>query len=441
MCPLAKLLLGHGAIVSGSDMNQSDAVKELSFAGAQVAVGHAARNIPEPVDLIVITAALGADNPELAAARRRGLTCIKYAQLLGQLMNTRRGVAVAGTHGKSTTSAMVTTIFRRAGLDPSFLIGAVVPELGGASGTGSGDFFIAEACEFDRSFLNLHPQYAAILNAEADHLDCYGSHEKIMEAYGVFARQVSSDGAILVNHEDRHAMKAAAGAPAPLRTFGLTPEATYYPKNLEADLGRFRFDLCRKGGTLTPVALQIPGRHTVYNALAAAALAVEAGIEPAPIGEALSAFAGIERRMELIAQTGGITLLDDYAHHPTEIQVTLRAARDRYQPKRIFTVFQPHQHSRTRIFLDDFARSFGLTDVVIVPDIYFVRDSEAERTRIGAADLVERIHSQGGEAVYMSGFDEIVAYLQRTLQSGDLSITMGAGDVWKVAHELARKLG
>jgi len=437
----AAVLLRQGAVVSGSDRLASAATAKLSEAGATVRIGQDPANLPDALDLVVVSAAIDEANPELCEARRRGCRIIKYAQLLGQLMQDHVGVAVAGTHGKSTTTAMTAFILRQAGLDPTFVIGAGVDQLGGGSGLGEGPHFVVEACEFDRSFLHLSPKLAAILNIEEDHLDCYSGLAQIVEAFAAFASRVPRDGVVIANYEDRAVTTALASASASIERFGFERGADWQAERLESRRGCFAFDIVHRGDCLGRVQLSIPGRHHVGNALAAGALAWHCGADAEAITAALGAFRGARRRLTHRGEAQGVVILDDYAHHPTEIQVTLRAAKDAYQPERMWVVFQPHQHSRTRFLLNDFARSFGLADVVVVPDIYFVRDSHMERERIGSRDLVERIRANGGEAVYLPDFEQIATYLTSRLKPGDLVITMGAGDVWKIADELVRRLG
>ena len=441
MRALAKMLILRGAKVSGSDSIASAAMDGLAAAGASVAIGQRAENLPDGCDLVVYSAAIHEANPELVAAKERGLEILKYSQMLGRLMSDRQGVAIAGTHGKSTTTAMVAFALSRMGLDPSFVVGAVVEQLGGPSGVGRGRHFVAEACEFDRSFLNLSPTLAAILNIEEDHLDCYQDLPAIVEAFRAFAAKVPPHGVLVINGEDRDAVAAARDAVAEVVTFGLSDECAWRAWNLTSNRGRFRFDVLVGGKRFCRLALQTPGMHSVYNALAAAALLHHAGLDPRQIARAIGEFAGVHRRMTIKAQLGGVTVVDDYAHHPTEVQVTLRAIRDFFSPERIWCVFQPHQHSRTRFLLKDFARSFGSADKVLVPDIFFVRDSEREKEHISAADLAAQVRLNGGDAMYLGGFEAITDHLRNNLVPGDLVVTMGAGNVWEVADEIVCWLG
>lgn len=436
----ALVLMRRGATVSGSDASASSETARLVKAGAKIAIGQRKENVPDPVDLVVYSAAIKPDNAELAEARRRGCEAIKYSDLLGRLMRGREGIAIAGTHGKSTTTGLTAFALQRAGRDPSFVVGAMVDQLGGSSGVGDGSHFVVEACEYDRSFLHLAPKFAAILNVEEDHLDCYRDLQDIIQAFSQFASLLPPDGVLVVNGESRAAMASAHQCASTIETFGFGPGMTWQAVDARVEGGCFRFGIARNGEVLAETHLQIPGRHNVANALAGAALCWHGGVPMDLIARILPEYHGAQRRLTLRGLVNGVTVLDDYAHHPTEIQVTLRAARERYQPKRLWVVFQPHQHSRTRFLLADFARSFAQADVVVVPDIYFVRDSESERNRVTAGDLVDRIHLNGGVAEYQGSFEAIVDKLAQTVEPGDVVLTMGAGDVWHVADDLVANL-
>jgi len=440
MSGLAAVLLHHGACVSGSDRNAGAILRRLERSGARVTSTQSAESVPADADLIVASAAIPPDHPELVAARRRGLHVIKYAQLLGALMGQRDGLAIAGTHGKSTTTAWLAFALRRAGLDPSFVVGAECEQLGGGSGVGEGRHFLAEACEYDRSFLHLRPKAAAVLNIEEDHLDYYGDLNAICDAFAQFVELLPPDGLLVSNAHDPRCQQVRAGCAAKVETFGWTARATWSALNLRAPRGLYEFTLMHGSRRLGRVALGIPGRHNVLNALAVVALARFAGVPWDVLVDALGEFRGARRRLELRGELQGVRVADDYAHHPTEIRATLRAARERYQPRRLWCVFQPHQHSRTRFLLEDFARSFAAAERVIVPDIYFVRDSERERALVSAADLVQRINAAGGCAVHLPQTGDIVDLLLREAQAGDLVLTMGAGDIYKVADELVARL-
>ena len=438
---LTELLNHHGAKVSGSDCLSSPATEKLKHLRIPVAMGHRPDHVPDHTDILVVSAAIRPDNPEVLEAKQRGIPVMKYAQMLGTCMKGLRSAAVAGTHGKSTTTALIAYILRCAGIDPTFVVGASTEQLGGSAAVGDSDVFIAEACEYDRSFLNLSPKIGVILNIEEDHLDCYKDLGQIEEAFHSFASLIPADGLLVSKEEDRSAKRASQGIEATTTTFGLSKRAHWQGTNLTSELGRFKFDVIFDGQRYGSFALRIGGTHNVYNALAAICVCHHLGVKAEQMAPALLSFSGPQRRLSFKASLSGITVMDDYAHHPTEIQVTLKAAREMVQPKRIWCVFEPHQHSRTRFLLKDFAASFGNADFVVVPDIYFVRDSEAERESICSKDLVNHIIAHGGRAVYLGKFSQIAKHLKSKLEPGDLVITMGAGKVWEIADEIVRWLG
>ncbi len=439
MSGVAALLHDLGATVSGSDLSSFDGMGSLVSRGVRVFVGHEDGQLGRDVDMVVVSAAIPESNPELRAARRGGLPILKYAELVGALSAVHKGVAIAGTHGKSTTTGMTAYLFRQAGLSPSFLIGARSPQLGGSSGAGTGPHFIVESCEFDRSFLHLHPHQAAILNIETDHLDCYHDLEEIVDAFAQFAARVDSQGVVLCNGENDSATRAASAATARVETFGFSEGVDWRAVNLRSDNGRFAFEIELRGSRLLSTHLAIAGRHNVANALAAVALAYHAGAEPERVAEALPTFQGVDRRMTWRGEGRGLTVVDDYAHHPTEIRVTIEAIRNRYHPKRLWVVFQPHQDSRTRYFMEEFAASFGNVDEVLIPDVYRARDRETSEGQPGSLELAERIGRGGIRARYFPALDMVADVLVHEVQDGDLVLTMGAGDVWKVADELVER--
>lgn len=440
MAGLAEYLLRRGARVSGSDMVATLHMARLAEHGARITRQQDAPSIPDDVDVVVASAAIPPEHPEIVEARRRGIEIIKYAEMLGRVMAAADGIAISGTHGKSTTSAWLTYVLRQAGLDPSYVIGATVPQLGGGSGAGAGVHFVAEACEYDRSFLNLHAQRAAILNIEEDHLDYYKDIDDIRAAFATFAGQIAASGLLIMHHDVvRH--DVATSARCRVETYGETSAATWALSNVRCERGCYTADVHHDGQMYGRIQAGIPGRHNLDNALAVAALAHDCGVPWDRIQSAVASFKGANRRLELRGQVRGVTILDDYAHHPTEIRVTLEAARARYNPKRLWCVFQPHQHSRTRFLLCDFASAFGQADRVVVPRIYFVRDTERDRQAVCAGDLADAICGNGGSARFVPEFGAIVDLLTRELAPGDVVVTMGAGTIWKVADELVQRLG
>ncbi len=429
MSGLARMVTQRGGRCTGSDIAESSTVRALRGDGISVSLDQSGAAIPRDADLLVISAAIGADHPELLEARRRGVQVLKYAQMLGQLMIGRRGVAIAGTHGKSSTTSMLAHVLIQCGLDPSVIVGANCAQIGGGARTGFSDLLIAEACEFDRSFHSLHPTHAAILNIEADHLDMYKSIDEIVEAFAVFARRLPQEGSLLIQHESPHRLEVTAGLDCEVQSVGF-----YYHADWRVGLKGREARLHHHGQPVMDWVSPMPGEHMAYNAAVAAVMARRAGADWPAIAEALGSFAGLDRRMQSLGEVRGVTVIDDYGHHPTEIDTTLRALRRHYRPQRLVCVFQPHQHSRTRFLMEQFAASFSEADIVIVPHIYFVRDSEQERQAVTAADLVDRLRQQDVTAMHLYPFEAIVEQLRLIVREGDLLVTMGAGDVWKVAR-------
>ncbi len=441
MCGAAKLLLHLGARVTGSDQTPFDAMGKLVEQGARISIGHDASLLSEAADLVVMSAAIPVTNPELIRARQRGLKVIKYAELLGLLMRERRGVAIAGTHGKSTTTAMSALVFAESGLKPSFVVGAHSHQLGGSSGVGDGPDFIVESCEFDRSFWHMYPHAAAILNIESDHLDFYKNLDDIVESFAEFAAHTDPDGLLVYNGRDPLARIAARRAQSRTESYAIEDGSSdWQAVNLSCDRGRYRFGVRYGGSNLFSTQLSIPGKHNVENALAAAALAFHAGAAPQRIASALEMFTGVTRRMTWRGEADGVTIVDDYAHHPTEIRVTIEAARRRYEPSRMWVVFQPHQHARTRLLMEDFATAFTGADEIIVPDIYGARESGAISEQNGSEELVTRICRNGGRARYLPALALAAEHVMQHVTPGDLVLTMGAGDIWKVADELVERI-
>jgi len=444
MSGLAKLLVGNKAIVSGSDMQSSAAVDKLCKLGADIKIGHAEENIPEEVEAVVISAAIDVDNPEIRKALQNGIKVYKYAEMLGEVMDSYRGIAISGTHGKSTSSGWLTVCLDRLGLSPNYLVGAEISQLGDSSGSGESDIFIAEACEYDRSFLNLYPSISCIGNIEADHLDYYSGNEEIVEAFSAFACNTRRGGTLVANGNDENVgkvlEKVSSGCDFNVVTFGLKSDCEVRADNIRYERELTSFDVMVRNENIGKASIQPGGEHNINNSLAVTAMGIAAGVNPEAMVGVLGEFSGIDRRVMLKGVENGITVIDDYAHHPTEIRASLEAIRQKYEPRRVWCVFQPHQYSRTRFLLDDFAQSFTLADVTIVPDIYFVRDSLEMKKHVNADILAERIRGQNSESVHIDGFGKICDYLMENVKPGDLVVTMGAGDVWKVADGYIRRL-
>ncbi len=447
MSGLARMLLARGARCSGSDMTRSDLTESLARDGVAVAFDQESGSLPDECDLVIASAAIRPDHPQLLEAQRRGLTVMHYAEALGRLMLGRTGVSIAGTHGKSTTTATLAHILIQCGLDPSFVVGATCSQIGGGARTGSAavpgtdrpGILLGEACEFNRSFHHHRPTLGVILNIEEDHLDIYGSLDAIIEAFHEFAAILpprDQGGYLLIAHEGAHRGVVAAGLECAVETIGFSTQADWV---VHFDPASHRVTLSRGGSEAASWIAPMPGEHNAYNSAVACVVAHRLGCAWDRITAAVESFAGVDRRLQRLGSRaipgGEVIVYDDYGHHPTEIDATLRALRAHEKPRRLVCVFQPHQHSRTRFLLEQFASSFSSADVVIVPHIYFVRDSEAEKQRVSAADLVDRLRQRGVQAMHLYPFEAIVEQLENVCRPGDLLVVMGAGPVWKVARQ------
>ncbi len=436
MSALAAALLESGAKVSGSDAVESDATGDLRAHGAIITVGHSAANLGNPPpDRVVVTAALQPDNEEWLEAQRLNVPIVKRAALLGQLMDTRRGVAVAGTHGKTTTSAMLAWALARAGRDPSYMVGSTIRGLSSGGHWGGGRDLVAEADEYDRSFLHLHPEVAIITNIETDHLEYYGSVEAIFGAFAEFALNIKRGGLLVLCGDDAGARKlgqelSEGSPPFRVQYYGSSSDALWRPGAIGANTqGGSDFTVLYNGSEAARVSLRIPGRHNVLNALGAIAALAELGIQPDQSAQLLHDFEGSGRRFEVKGEAWGVTVVDDYGHHPTEISATLAAARQRYPNRRLYLVFQPHTYTRTRDFLGDFAAALSEADRCIVTEIYASR--EHDTLGMSGRDIVQRM--TGANVEFAATLEEARDLLLDDLQPGDVLLTMGAGDITKLA--------
>lgn len=432
MSGLARMVRQLGATCTGTDRGDSPAIAALRDEGFDISFDQTGTALPEQLTLLVASAAIPEDHRELQKARDRNVPITRYAAMLGRVMDQRTGVAVAGTHGKSTTTSLLSHILIQSELDPSLIVGANCAQIGGGSRLGQSDILVAEACEYARSFHHLKPHHAIILNIEADHLDMYAGLDEIVQAFATFARGIHPDGSLLIQHELPQRMDVIAGLTCTVQTLGFAPQADW------------QISVHHKQATLqgrdTPEIswiMPMPGEHMAYNAAAAAVTAHRLGAQWSSITRAIESFTGLDRRMQRLGEIEGVTIIDDYGHHPTEIDTTLRALRSGYKPERLICVFQPHQHSRTRFLMEQFAASFGVADIVLVPEIYFVRDSEQERQQVRAADLVNRLRDRGVQAMHVDPIEAITDQLRLMTRPGDLVVTMGAGDVWRIGHELS----
>lgn len=437
MQAVARLLRGLGHTVAGSDMNDFEARPDLEEAGIVVYVGHNAAHITREIDEVIYSAAVPETNAEIQQAKKLGLPVRRRLEVVGELMQEKIGVAISGTHGKTTTTTMTTLILQAAGRNPTALIGAEVKTLKSNFIMGSGPVMVVEACEYDRSFMDLQPKIIALTNIEADHLDYYKNLEDIKSAFVDFVKLLPKDGVVIGNGDDANVREVVERACPPRVVWaGLEENNDIQAKDLEFVEGRLYFSV--NGARLH---LQVPGRHNVADAVMSWAIARELKIDDATIKHTLQdEFRGASRRFEIIGTTKGITFMDDYAHHPTEIHALLEGARQYFQGRRLLVVFHPHQYSRTRILLNDFAKSFHDADLVVVAPIYAVRDTEEDKKAISSEQLVEAINAISHNAKYAGDFSAIKEFMLGLVQPGDVIITLGAGQANVFGAELLEEL-
>jgi UDP-N-acetylmuramate--alanine ligase len=440
MSGIAEILADRGVVVTGCDLKPSAATDLLASRGIHVAIGHDPAHL-QGADMVVVTSAVQGPNVEVEAALRRGIPVVKRKEILGEMVNRKRAIGVSGTHGKTTTSAMVAVVLEEAGLDPTIIVGGMLRNLASNAKNGSGDFVVVEADEYDRSFHELHPEIAVITNVEADHLEYYGSFEAIVEAFRIFVAGVREGGAVIGCVDDPVVVKLLSGAPppsaavpaggggTPLRIirYGLSETAELRATNITYDERGSSFQVPGVGW----FRLFVPGEHNVRNALAAIAVARELGIKTEITTAALARFLGVDRRFQILGEYAGAIVVDDYAHHPTEIRATLAAARHGYPNRRIVALFQPHLYSRTRDFAREFGQSLLVADVALVAPIYAAREQPIEgitskliSDAVAGVEFLERTN------------EAIVDELRQRLQPNDLFITMGAGDVHQISEAL-----
>ena len=430
MSGAAAVLRARGIEVQGSDRNPT---------------GGAARDdtpLPADLDLVVYSAAIPADHPQRQAARERGLASCRYAELVGALMDDRVGICIAGCHGKTTTSGLLASALMHAGRDPSYIVGGRLTGTAGGARAGQGEHFVVESCEFDRSFHAHRPRIAVITNVDEDHLDYYADLAEIQESFRVFAALLPEDGLLVVNDAYAALFRGDARIRAPLESYGFSDDACWRCSPPEAVDGgsASRFVLARRDVELGSLLVPMSGRHNVLNATAAAAVLLSSGCSLPEVREALAAFRGVGRRQETVAQVGEITVLDDYGHHPVEIRATVRALRQRFEGRRLIVIFQPHQASRTRCLMKEFAAALAEADEVWLPPIYFARDSEEARRAVTSYDLAMHVGNEGGTALALEDLEAAIQHGVAHLRAGDVVVTMGAGNVDEVARGLAARL-
>lgn len=432
MSGIAEVLMNQGFCVQGSDLQGSAVTERLSSLGARVFVGHATEHI-EGADAVVISSAVRPDNPELRAARAAKIPVVPRALMLSELMRMRQGIAIAGTHGKTTTTSLVASILAEGGQDPTFVIGGRLTSVGANARLGLGEAFVAEADESDGSFLNLMPMLAVITNIDADHMETY-DHDlaKLKQAFIAFTQRLPFYGTAIVCLDDLGVREILPFISRPVITYGLHPEADVRAESLQADGLAMTFSLVREGRSPMPLRINLPGEHNVLNSLAAVCVALELGVRDESIARALSEFKGVGRRLqswgEVTFPSGSVELIDDYGHHPAEIKATVAAVRGAFPNRRLVLVFQPHRFSRTRDLFEDFVRVLGAVDALILTEVY-----AAGEQPLPAADgrtLARAVRQRGKvEPIFVESIDEVADALDALVQPGDVVMTMGAGSI------------
>ncbi len=432
MSGIAQMLLKDGCIVSGSDRASSPLTDKLSELGAKIHIGHNAENIDDTIDLVVYSAAIGNDNPERVRANELGIMQIDRAEMLGIIMKGYDcPIAISGTHGKTTTTGMLSHVFVECGKNPTITVGGELDIIHGNVHIGDKNFFIAEACEYHQSFLRFFPKVSVITNIEADHLDYFKDLDHIIETFRGLALLTPEDGAVIVNGEDENIRKAISGINRRIITFGANGDFDYSFTNLTHNgYNHYTFTVCKKGTPAGEIRLSVPGIHNVYDALAAFATADYLGIDPEDICDSLHHFGGTHRRFETRGIMGGVVVVDDYSHHPTEIKATLSTVRD-MKYNNVWCVFQPHTYTRTKTLFDDFVKVLTESGVnIIITDIYAAR--EKDTGLVSAQQLANAIPN----AVFKKTFDEAANFIKAQAKKGDIVLTMGAGDVYKIGDIL-----
>ncbi|MBP1177861.1 UDP-N-acetylmuramate--alanine ligase [Paenibacillus sp. PvR133] len=438
MSAIARVMLEMGYTVTGSDVVSQELTEKLAAKGAKIYIGHTPEHIAG-ADIVVYSTALSRDNVERVAAEELNIPTLHRSQMLARLLNERKGIAVAGAHGKTTTSSMIALVMERCNVDPTYIIGGEITNLGTNAKAGKSEFVVAEADESDGSFLQYHPWQGIVTNIEADHLENYdGDFNRLKSAYVQFLSQIRPDGAAIVCADDQNIREMLPQLQTRVITYGVEHEADYMATDIQLGDRRLSFTMSRKGTALGTIELSVPGKHNMYNAMATVISCLEAGIPFDQIAATIVEFHGAKRRFQVLGESNDILIIDDYAHHPTEIEATISAARA--TGKRIIAVFQPQRYSRTFFLLDAFSRAFSEASEVIITDIYSPA-GEKQIEGVHSSKLVDLIvQNSNANAIYLPTKEAVIEELKDRLQPGDLVLTMGAGDIWKAGDALARHL-
>jgi UDP-N-acetylmuramate--alanine ligase len=438
MSGIAELLLNLGYKVSGSDISPSDITRRLESLGGYIFKGHSEQQI-QKADVVVVSSAVSAENPEVVAAHKASIPVIPRAEMLAELMRLKYSVAIAGAHGKTSTTSIVATVLGKGGLDPTVVIGGKLKSIGSNALLGGGDFIVAEADESDGSFLKISPTIAVVTNIDREHLDFYRDLDHIKDVFLSFIEKIPFYGLAVLCLDNEPIQSLIPKIQKRFTTYGMSTQADFKARDVVFEGLKTRFTVDHLGTSLGRIILNLPGIHNVYNALASIAVGFELDIPFDVITSALQTAEGVQRRLEIKGEKRGITVVDDYGHHPTEIKATLQAARECWPDKRIAVVFQPHRYTRTRALFEDFTRAFYQSDLLVVLPIYAAGEKKIEGVKSEA--LFEEIQRHGHkDVVYMDGLETAVSHLKKILKANDILLTLGAGDVWKVGEMLLEVL-
>ncbi|MGD9219728.1 MAG: UDP-N-acetylmuramate--L-alanine ligase [Desulfobacterales bacterium] len=436
MSGIAELLLNLGYEVSGSDLQSSDITARLKALGGTIYKGHAAENIKE-ADVVVVSSAIDADNPEVQSAVQASIPVIPRAEMLAELMRLKYSIAIAGAHGKTSTTSIVASVLAQGGLDPTVVIGGKLKSIGSNAVLGEGDFIVAEADESDGSFLKFSPTIAVVTNIDKEHLDFYTDLDAIKTVFLNFLDRIPFYGLAVLCLDNEPIQELIPQLKKRYTTYGMSSQADFQIRDVEFSRQKSRFTVYHRGQKMGSIDLNLPGIHNVYNATASIAVGVELDVGFDQIKAALETVEGVQRRLEVKGETKGVTVIDDYGHHPTEIKVTLEAIEENWPDQRKVVVFQPHRYSRTQALFDEFSRAFYQSDVLVVMPIYAASEKRIEG--VSAQNLCKQIKAHGHkEVLYADGFKAALSCLKQTLQPGDVLLTLGAGDVWKVGEKFLK---
>ncbi|MDP2928472.1 MAG: UDP-N-acetylmuramate--L-alanine ligase [Candidatus Omnitrophota bacterium] len=437
MSGIAFVLLKMGYKVSGSDLESSNLTQKLSEAGGRIYLGHDSRNLPLEAEIVVYSSSINESNPEIQEARKRNLPVVKRAQVLGEILNSRKGIAVTGTHGKTTTSSLISVMLENSGLDPTVMIGGEVELFGGNAKCGKGEYTVVEADESDGSFLYLKPLHSVITNVEMEHMDYYKTLDDAISAYTAFANNTKRRGCLFYNSEDENIKNVLKDFSGQKESFGFSKGADIYPHEIKMNEFYTSYVCVYKNEIMGRVSLRIPGRHNILNSLAAILTGFKLGLSFEDMCRSIQDFTGTKRRFHLRADVGGVMLIDDYAHHPTEIRAVLDACKN-WKERRVIVVFQPHRYTRTKFLAEEFGRCFEGADKLILTDIYAASEEPIEG--VSVKNIYDRVKIHGINDVTVMNKEDIASHIMKMKASGDMILVLGAGDIKEVANELSEKL-